>query len=149
QSAVVPEITNERLRGIGFDGEHIAAINRLGTRSVLLLPFANCIVDGVLLLASSLRAYDPDDLALAERYRDRVCAALTNARLYARWRTALRARDAFLRMASHERRTPLTALSFACERLVAETRAGPSALATTAERTLRASRRLSRLVTHM
>jgi signal transduction histidine kinase len=134
---------------MGFRDDHRAAIEQLGTRSVILVPFCNHVVDGVILMASSQRSYDADDLALAEDYRERVANALTNARLYSRSLAALRARDEFLRVASHELRTPLTALQFACERLASASHGVTRDMAATAERALRASRRLGRLVTHM
>jgi signal transduction histidine kinase len=149
EAVLVPEITDQRMRGVGFSEAQMEAVHHLGARSLILVPFANCIVDGVIMMVVSRRAYNADDLALAERYRDRVCGALTNARLYQRSQAALRARDDFLRMASHELRTPLTALRVACERLRTSTQGAPPEAVTTAERALRASRRLSRLVTHM
>ncbi len=149
QAALVPEVTEARLRGFGFSDEHIELLQRLGTKSIIMVPFRNPIVDGVLLFVASTRSFEPDELTLAEMYRDRVASMLTNARLYARSQEALRARDDFLRMASHELRTPLTALQCSCERMRATAQACAPAVVATAERALRSSHRLARLVTHM
>lgn len=64
----------------------------------------------------------PDDLGVAEELAHRVAIALENARLYRDAEEAVRARDEFLAVASHELKTPLTPLRLklqTIERLVA------------------------------
>jgi PAS domain S-box-containing protein len=56
------------------------------------------------------RNYGPVDLALAEELVRRAGLAVDNARLFRRAQEALEARDEFLSMASHDLRSPLTAL---------------------------------------
>jgi signal transduction histidine kinase len=58
----------------------------------------------------SNRAYDKDDLALAEDLARRCATAIDNARLYQQAQEALRARDQFLAIAAHELRGPLARL---------------------------------------
>jgi signal transduction histidine kinase len=63
----------------------------------------------------------PDHVALAEALARRLAIALENARLYRGAEEAVRARDRFLAVASHELKTPLTPLRIrisALERLV-------------------------------
>ena len=59
-----------------------------------------------LIAAESARQYGPDDLALAEALAARAALAVDNARLYGEAQAAVRARDEFLSIASHELRTP-------------------------------------------
>ena len=68
------------------------------------------------------RLASPEDLALAEEMARRLTIAVENARLYSESEQAVRARDEFLAIASHELKTPLTPLRLriqALERLVA------------------------------
>jgi signal transduction histidine kinase/DNA-binding response OmpR family regulator len=67
---------------------------------------------GALALVSgpSGRRYGPSDLMLAAELARRAAVALENAELYREAREAIRIRDEFLSIASHEFRTPLTGL---------------------------------------
>jgi signal transduction histidine kinase/CheY-like chemotaxis protein len=55
-------------------------------------------------------AYDASDLAFAEELARRVALALDNALLYQAAQEAIHTRDAFLSVAAHELKNPLTAL---------------------------------------
>jgi signal transduction histidine kinase len=56
------------------------------------------------------RLASPEGRALAEELAQRLAIAIDNARLYASAEQAIRARDDFLAIASHELKTPLTPL---------------------------------------
>ena len=56
------------------------------------------------------RAFDEDDLALAEELGRRVAIAIENARLYRSAQDAIRAREDVLAMVSHDLRSPLTTI---------------------------------------
>ncbi|MEO7911799.1 MAG: HAMP domain-containing sensor histidine kinase, partial [Roseiflexaceae bacterium] len=112
-----PVLLNERPQEIsdiyaGADAQQ-ALIQQLAPHSLLMLPF---VVRGTtigvftLYATRTMRRYTPDDLALAEELVRRAAMALDNAQLYHEAQAAIREREAFLLVASHEVKNPLTAL---------------------------------------
>jgi PAS domain S-box-containing protein len=63
-----------------------------------------------LMMGSSKRTYKQEDFRMAQMLADRAAVAIENARLYRDMRSAVRARDEFLALASHELKTPLQPL---------------------------------------
>jgi PAS domain S-box-containing protein len=63
------------------------------------------------------RSYDASDLGLAEELARRIGLAVDNARLYLEAQDAIRVRDEFLQVASHELKTPLTPLQLQLDTL--------------------------------
>lgn len=103
------------------------------------------IVGALTLAAAPHRKYTQTELELAEELGSRIALCIENARLHRRAQEALRARDEFLSIASHEIRGPITSLHLAVQML----RGGqvpPEAHATILELIEREGRRLSRLV---
>lgn len=97
-----------------------AAVGRVRELTIPLLAGRKPL--GALTLLGAPRSEGGDDIALAEEVARRLAIALENARLYERAEEAVRARDEFLAVASHELKTPLTPLRIrihALERLVA------------------------------
>ncbi|HSP76893.1 MAG TPA: GAF domain-containing sensor histidine kinase, partial [Myxococcaceae bacterium] len=85
-------------------------------------------VVGVLSFTSARRGYDGQDLALAQELARRAALAIDNARLYREARDAIRLREEFLSIASHELRTPISALQLHVQSLqgaLAREPAGP------------------------
>jgi PAS domain S-box-containing protein len=74
-----------------------------------------------LLSAESGRTYTPADLLLAEQIGRSVQLAVENARLYEDAQQSIRVRDVFLSIASHELKTPITALLLQSQALERET----------------------------
>ena len=72
---------------------------------------------GALTFATSRRAYDVQDLALAQELAWRAALAIDNARLYREARQAIHLREEFLSIASHELKTPITALQLQVQSL--------------------------------
>ncbi|WP_421541341.1 GAF domain-containing protein [Myxococcus fulvus] len=83
---------------------------------------------GALSFVTSRRDYDAQDLALAQELARRSALAIDNARLYREARHAIRLREEFLSIASHELKTPISALQLQVQSLLAGLKRGPTAL---------------------
>jgi PAS domain S-box-containing protein len=112
-SEIYPTVPDSVLVAIAHDPGHLAVLRKLGLRSVMSVPLtARGRTLGVLTFASaeSGRHYTSADLALAEDLAARAALAVDNARLYSDAREAIRAREQFISVASHELRTPITVI---------------------------------------
>jgi signal transduction histidine kinase len=104
------------------DAEHLRLLRELDSRAVMIVPLA---ARGRMLGALSLISTQPDrvyadvDLAIAEELARRCAHAVDNARLHQEARSALRARDRFVSIASHELRTPIARVKGYAEMLLA------------------------------
>ncbi len=106
-------VTPDLLAAAARDAEHLRTLQVLGFRSYICVPLlAHGRVLGTITLvaADSGRQYAAHDLALAEELAHRAAVAIENARLYREAQEAVRAREVFLSVASHELKTPLTSL---------------------------------------
>jgi signal transduction histidine kinase len=111
--ALIATVTDETLRSVTQDDEHLAALRALELKSVMLVPLVarGRILGGITLAASeSARTFDAEDLALAEELALLAARAIDNARLYHESEAANQAKVDFLSVVSHELRTPLTAV---------------------------------------
>ncbi len=120
QPRLVWEIPDSFARGVASDFDEVAQdveagrfLRELAPKSFMIVPM---IVRGRTIgaislgLAGSGRRYDDADLMVARDLASRAAYAVDNARLYHDLQTAIRARDQFLSLASHEVRTPLTVI---------------------------------------
>jgi PAS domain S-box-containing protein len=113
QPELYREVSAELLAASARDAAHLELLRELGVGSYMCVPmrYRGGVLGTLTLVAdSSGRRYGADDLALAEELAQRAAIAVDNARLYDEALNAIRLRDQFLAIASHELKTPLTAL---------------------------------------
>ena len=109
RAELIREVTEEMAVRGARNEEHLRFIRDLGLRSVLIVPLvAGGRPIGVLNLvwAESNRRYGPEDLEMMRELGRRAGLAVENARLYNEARAAVKLRDEFLSIASHELKTP-------------------------------------------
>lgn len=95
------------------DERHLAVMRELGCSSCLVVPIkTRGKVLGAISLVSNRSSfvYSETDLALAEELGRRAGIAIENAALYEAAQRAIRTRDEFISIASHELKTPITSL---------------------------------------
>jgi signal transduction histidine kinase len=136
-----------------------AAVCAAGYDSGLCLPLrARGRILGAMTLVriSRERRLSIDALQFAEELAARAAIAIDNALLYRTAREAVRVRDEFLCVASHELNTPITALALEADALIAEINTAPDRRASRPDRVpMRLSRmrqqvdRLSRLISRL
>ena len=110
QPELVTEISDEVLREVAHDEQHLELLRQLELRSYLCVPLmAKERILGVVtfVYSQSGRRYQEHDLAMAEDFSRRAAIALENVQLYQKLRAADRHKDEFLAMLAHELRNPL------------------------------------------
>ncbi len=152
QPEITPTVDEERLRSFSPTDEQLAMLRQLNMTSSMTVPLISrgSTIGALSLMANTpQRQFGPADLTLVEELARRAAIAVDNARLYEEAQNAIRMRDQFLSLASHELKTPLTSLLGYAELLERRSRQNGSF----GERELRAlhvisdqSRRLSKLV---
>ncbi len=93
------------------DEEYLQELRNIGIDSAMYVPLvARGRTIGVIsfVASESDQRYGPSDLALAQELTRRAAMAIDNARLYREAQDAVRIREEFLSIASHELKTPLT-----------------------------------------
>lgn len=110
----IPELTAALIDKAISDPDHRRALRELGIESVISVPLVSrdrTLAALTLIYGDSHRRYSEDDVRLAEDLAKRAATSLDNGLLYKEAQDAIRARDSFLSIASHELNTPLTSLS--------------------------------------
>ncbi|WP_437536984.1 GAF domain-containing protein [Sorangium sp. So ce726] len=108
-----PELSDERLRELAVNEEHLRFGRELEARSSIIVPLvARGQTVGVLSAVSSApgRRYGRADLELMQEVARRAAIAIDNARLYREAQEAACIREDFVSIASPERYAPLTPL---------------------------------------
>ncbi len=114
------EVPETKLPRAARDAEHLSTLRTLGLESLLVVPLqARGRTLGALTFAyaGSHRRYRQGDLRLAVELAHRSALAVDNTLLYRASRQAVRLRDEFLAVASHELKTPLTPLGLRLQTL--------------------------------
>jgi signal transduction histidine kinase len=117
------EVPESKLPRAAHDAEHLRALRALGLESYLIAPLrARGRTLGAITFAyaGSHRRYRKADLSVAMELAARAALAVDNALLYRASRDAVRLRDEFLAVASHELKTPLTPLNLRLQSLQRE-----------------------------
>jgi PAS domain S-box-containing protein len=112
KSELVNLKNSEILRSVAVNDEHLRLISALGLKSYICVPIeAHGEVIGALTLVSEKNTYSDIDLLFASQLADRVALALYNSKLFNEAKNAVKARDEFMSICSHELNTPLTSMS--------------------------------------
>ncbi|MGK3962480.1 AAA family ATPase [Sorangium sp. So ce118] len=149
---LLPEISEAILREHCEDDEHVRLLRELGTCSSITVPLvARGQPFGTLSVVSSVpeRRYGEADLELVQEVARRAAISIDNAGLYRAAQEAIRARDEFLTVATHELNTPMTSLTLSLEAIARALQPGrawePQAIGRQVDRALRQAARLTRL----
>jgi signal transduction histidine kinase len=145
---VVPVLDDNSLRRFVDNSRQLAAVRSMHIGSLLALPLLTKSgpLGSLLFLSSRPRYHDPGVVALCEQLAARATLALCNARLYRQAQDAVRQRDEFLSVASHELNTPIASLQLSLEGVESGDLAGQEKLERVLPVVLRQVRRLNRLV---
>ncbi len=128
EALLFEHFTPESLARGGHTEEHARLMQQAGLLSGIAVPLvARGSTLGVLSFFTSRsgRHYTKADLPVAEELARRVALSVDNARLYKSAQEAVRLRDEFLSVASHELKTPLTPLSLKLQVLAQKAAAQP------------------------
>ncbi|WP_347402561.1 ATP-binding protein [Corallococcus macrosporus] len=121
QPFFIEEVTEEGLRQVTSDPGRLEVFRKMHLRSVALVPMvARERPLGILSFGTTWRSgrgYTAADVPYLQELANRAALSMENARLYHEAREAVRLRDEFLSIASHELKTPLTPLNLKLQAL--------------------------------
>ena len=128
RSSLVEEVTDAVMMQVAQSELHLTTMRRLGIRSLITVPLlarGRILGAFTLLHTGSGRRFGSEDLRFAQELAHRAALSMDNARLYRKAQEAIRLRDEFLSIASHELKTPLTPLSLKLQALERAAEATP------------------------
>ncbi len=125
---VLSEPPDELFVKAARDAEHLRLLRELSIHAACIVPLrARGRALGTLSVISTQpgRTFQPEEVALLEELGSRAALAIDHVRLYADLQKAVRVRDEFLSVATHELKTPLTPLSLKLQMLERELKKHP------------------------
>lgn len=142
---LLPHLELEMIAG---NAEHLAVLQRLGPRSLMVVPIGTGgDLIGAIVFSSvgAERTYTEDDLTLAQELAHRAALAIRSARSYNDAQAATRDRDDMLAIVAHDLRNPLNTIYMGSE--LAIEMAGPNAVdARQLDQIRRAAMQMNRLI---
>jgi signal transduction histidine kinase len=113
EPVLVPAVDASMIARVAQSPEHLALLTEMGPCSLMVVPLVarGRVLGAITLLSSdSGRHYAEADLTLAQDLARRAAMAVDNARLYEEAQAAIRTRDEFLSLVSHDLRSPITSI---------------------------------------
>jgi PAS domain S-box-containing protein len=120
KSELYSEIPEDLLKKAAKNDEHYSLLMKLKIKSAMVVPLkARGKIFGAITFigAESGRRYTKADLKFAEDLADRAAIAIDNSILYLESTNAVKAREDFLSVASHELKTPLSSIKMQIQML--------------------------------
>jgi PAS domain S-box-containing protein len=149
EAELVAAVSDDHLRSLAEDDEHLELLRALRLSSLIILPLrAHGRALGALMLARGPGAvpYAEADLSLAQALALRAASALDNARLYDEARRAVRAREDVLGVVSHDLRAPLSVIAMCATALLGDASSGEAPDRETLETIQRSAHWAQRLI---
>jgi len=112
RTQLISRVSDEMLVAAARDDTHLDLIRGLGLRSAAIVPLIarGQVLGAITLAGESGHIFEEAELPYLEDLARRAAVAVDNARLLHEAKEAIRLRDDFLAMASHDMRTPLQAI---------------------------------------
>ena len=121
RSFINPQIEWEQLKKMSKDSRQLDMLIELGSNSSIIVPIkARGKIRGSLafIAGKDKPNFNNHDLSLAEDLGRRAGIAIENALLYSSSQSAIKARDEFVSIASHELKTPITSLKMQLQMMI-------------------------------